>query len=114
MPSDPADTALRDILHHIGLAFSFASGFDRTAFLNDLRTIFAVTRCLEIVSEASRRLPDDLKARHPSIPWKQIAGAGNIYRHDYEDVAARFIWDTLQLALPPLRAVIEQELAQRR
>ena len=113
MPSDPADTALRDILHHIDLAVRFASGLDRDAFLDDMRTIFAVTRCLEIVSEASRRLPDDLKARHPSIPWKQIAGAGNVYRHDYEDVAARFIWDTLQLALPPLRVVIEQELARR-
>jgi uncharacterized protein with HEPN domain len=41
-----------------------------------------VTRCLEIISEASRRLPESLKARHPEIPWKQIAGAGNVYRHD--------------------------------
>jgi uncharacterized protein with HEPN domain len=46
-----------------------------------------VTRCLEIISEASRRLPDGLKARHPAIAWKEMAGAGNIYRHDYEDVA---------------------------
>ncbi len=39
-----------------------------------------------------------------------MAGAGNVYRHDYEDVAANFVWDTVQIALPPLRAVIEQEL----
>lgn len=41
-----------------------------------------------------------------------MAGAGNVYRHDYEDVAANYVWDTLQNALPPLRAVIETELRQ--
>jgi uncharacterized protein with HEPN domain len=39
-----------------------------------------------------------------------MAGAGNIYRHDYEDVAPQYVWDTVHLALPPLRVVIEQEL----
>jgi uncharacterized protein with HEPN domain len=76
--------------------------------------LYAVTRCLEIISEASRRLSDGLKARHPGIAWKQMAGAGNIYRHDYEDVAARRVWYTVQIALPSLRAVIEQELERLR
>jgi uncharacterized protein with HEPN domain len=52
----------------------------------------------------------DLKARHPTIGWKQMASAGNVYRHDYEDVAAEFVWETVERALPPLRAVIEAEL----
>ncbi len=39
-----------------------------------------------------------------------MAGAGNVYRHDYEDVAAESVWETVQRALPPLRAVIEVEL----
>ena len=69
-----------------------------------------MTRCLEIISEASRRLPDDLKARHPAIAWKDVAGAGNIYRHDYEDVAAQHVWDAVQIDFP-LRVVIERELA---
>src|SRR5262249_22039093 len=110
MPSRHHDTALRDILHHVDLATSFVAGLNRVAFLNDARTIYAVTRCLEIISEASRRLPEDLKARHPAIPWKQMAGAGNIYRHDYEDVAARYVWETLQRDLPALRIVIEREI----
>jgi uncharacterized protein with HEPN domain len=110
MPSKPADTALRDILHHIDLATQFAAGFDPTSFHDDLRAVYAVTRCLEIISEASRRLPDELKARHPSIAWKRIAGAGNIYRHNYEDVAARFVWETVQRDFPSLRAVIAREL----
>jgi uncharacterized protein with HEPN domain len=113
MPSDPAVAALRDILRNIDLAVRFVDGFRREAFLADERTIYAVTRCLEIISEASRRLPDETKARYSSIAWKQMAAAGNVYRHDYEDVAASFVWDTVQIALPPLRAVVESELASR-
>jgi uncharacterized protein with HEPN domain len=113
MPSRAAQAALRDILYHIDLATKFVVGLDRDIFKDDLRTVYAVTRCLEIISEASRRLPDELKARHPAIAWKQIAGAGNVYRHDYEDVAAQFVWDTVQRALPPLREVVEVEIARQ-
>ena len=88
----------------------FSAGFDEASFKQDIKTVYAVTRCLEIISEASRRLPNDLKTRHPAIGWKQMAGAGNIYRHDYEDVAAEFVWETVDRALPPLRAAIEAEL----
>jgi uncharacterized protein with HEPN domain len=95
MRSKPVETLLRDILYHIDLATQFVAGFDYAALHDDVRTVYAVTRCLEIISEASRRVPDDLKARHPSIAWKQMAGAGNVYRHDYEDVAAHYLWDTL-------------------
>jgi uncharacterized protein with HEPN domain len=111
MPSKRADGALRDILHHIDLAMHFVQDVDDVTFRDDIRTIYAVTRCLEIISEAPRHLPEELKARHPLIAWKQMAGAGNVYRHDYEDVAARFLWDTVKHALPPLRIVVEQELA---
>jgi uncharacterized protein with HEPN domain len=114
MPSDVAPSgpkgALQDIARHIDLAMEFSAGLAYEAFLDDTRTVFAVIRCLEIISEASRRLPEELKARHPSIPWKDIAGAGNVYRHDYEDVTANLVWDTVTLALPPLRVVIEREI----
>jgi uncharacterized protein with HEPN domain len=53
-----------------------------------------------------------LKARNPSIAWKQMAAAGNVYRHNYEDVAAYFVWETVQRALPPLRTVVEDEIAR--
>jgi uncharacterized protein with HEPN domain len=65
MPSDRTDGTLRDILHHIDLAMQFVLGLDREAFKADIRTVYAVTRCLEIISEASRRLPEEMKARHP-------------------------------------------------
>ena len=111
MLSKAATAALRDMEHHIDLATEFVAGIGYEAFRDDTRTVYAVTRCLEIISEASRRLPDELKTRHPSIAWKDMAGAGNIYRHDYEDVAAKLVWDTVQLALPALRDVIARELA---
>jgi len=93
------------------MAMRFVEGLDREKFKADIRSVYAVTRCLEIISEASRRLPADLKARHPGIAWKQMAGAGNVYRHDYEDVAAQLVWETVEQALPPLRVVIEHEIA---
>ena len=70
--------ALLDIKRHIDLAMQFVTGLDYEVFRDDTRTIYAVVRGLEIISEASRRLPADLKARHPSIAWKEMAGAGNI------------------------------------
>jgi uncharacterized protein with HEPN domain len=114
MLSDADESALRDILRQIELALQFTSGFDYERFQDDILRVYAVTRCLEIISEASRRISDDLKARHAGIAWRQIAGAGNIYRHDYEDVAARRVWETVQVALPELSAVAEQELGSSR
>jgi uncharacterized protein with HEPN domain len=62
MRSDPASAALRDIARHIELAVQFTAGFDYEQFVADQRTFYAVTRCLEIISEASRRLPEDFES----------------------------------------------------
>jgi uncharacterized protein with HEPN domain len=109
MRSDPLG-ALEDMKRHILLAQEFAANVEFEAFSEDIRTLLAVIRCLEVISEASRRLSDEVKIRHASIPWKEIAGAGNIYRHDYENVATRRVWNTVQLALPPLLEAVTQEL----
>jgi uncharacterized protein with HEPN domain len=102
---------LADIRHHIDMAQSFVAGMTIDALKDDFRTIYAVVRCLEIISEASRRLPEALKSRHPSIAWKNMAGAGNVYRHDYEDVTLPLIWVVLQDHMPALRMVVEHELS---
>jgi uncharacterized protein with HEPN domain len=81
MPSDADQGILRDILRHIDLAERFTHGHTFESFESDELYVFAVTRCLEVISEASRRLSDDLKSKHPGIAWKQMAGAGNVYRH---------------------------------
>jgi uncharacterized protein with HEPN domain len=108
--SKPPTEALTDILHNIELAINFTHGMSYESFRMDPRTVYAVTRCLEIISEASRRLPKELKARHANIPWSDVVGAGNIYRHSYEDVLERILWQTLKHALEPLKVVVEEEL----
>jgi len=110
MPSDRGHEALVHIRYHIELIGRFVEGFDFQRFADDPRTFHAVTRCLEIISEASRRIPEEVKARHPSIPWRQMASAGNKYRHEYEDVAERVVWATVQDALSPLLDAIRVEL----
>jgi uncharacterized protein with HEPN domain len=83
---------------------------DLAAFAADRRTYYAVTRCLEIISEASRRLTQPMRDRHPEIPWRAIMGAGNIYRHDYDNVVESFVWHTVHQSLAALLAVVEGEL----
>jgi len=110
MPSEKESGALRDILRHIELAEKFAHGHSYQSLRDDLQALYAVIRSLEIISEASRRLSEELKARHAGILWREMAAAGNFYRHNYEDVTARRVWKTLHEDLPPLRAAVDQEL----
>jgi uncharacterized protein with HEPN domain len=110
MRSDAERDALEHIRDNIARATRFVEGFNLDGFLRDDKTFYAVTRCLEIISEASRRLPSAFKERFPEIPWKAMAGSGSIYRHDYEDVQERRVWQTVHEALPPLRAIVEAEL----
>ena len=68
---------------------------------------------LEIVSEASRHLSDELKARHPEIPWSKVAGIGNVLRHEYERIASDVLWRVAQDDLPLLDEVCREELAKQ-
>lgn len=113
MPSTLSEAerdALADIRDNIVRAIRFVDGIDLDDFLRDDKTFYAATRCLEIISEASRRLPVSFKTRFPEIPWKDVAGSGSIYRHNYEDVQEHRVWDTIHKALPPLLAIVEHEL----
>ena len=112
MLSDVERDAFEDIRDNIARAMRFVDGLDLDGFLADDKTFYAATRCLEIISEASRRLSPAFKERHPQIPWKQIAGSGSIYRHSYENVQERRIWATIHEALPALRAVVDAELPE--
>jgi len=109
-PSNRAQLALFDIRDNIRLAQQFIAGMSQTEFAADRRTFYAVARCLEIISEASRRLSTTLRNRHPELPWRAIMGAGNIYRHDYDNVAEEIVWRTMQQDLWPLLAVVESEI----
>jgi uncharacterized protein with HEPN domain len=111
MPSRDYLEFLLDIRDNARFAQQWTAAHTREAFIADTRTFYAVTRCLEIVSEASRRLPQELRDRHPQLPWRAIMDAGNVYRHRYDNVAEDLVWDTVRQDLPSLLAVAESEIA---
>lgn len=82
------------------------AGLDRTAFATNRFRQLGIERCLEIISEASRHIPDDAKGRHPEIPWRQVADIGNRIRHSYHAIDSGIIWDIVTGELIALKAVI--------
>ncbi|MGD0186537.1 MAG: HepT-like ribonuclease domain-containing protein [Roseiarcus sp.] len=111
MRSNRTRLALFDIRDNCRLAKAFVEGMAFEAFAADRRTFYAVTRALEIVSEAARRLPAELRERRRDLPWRAITGAGNVYRHDYDNVAEEFVWRTIKESVPDLLVAIEEEIA---
>jgi uncharacterized protein with HEPN domain len=85
MPSRDPGQRLQETIDNEAVR-GFIAGMSFDCFGSDRKTYYAVVRALEIISEASRRLPDDLKSRHRVVNWQAIAAAGNIYRHEYEAV----------------------------
>jgi uncharacterized protein with HEPN domain len=110
MPSDRTRFALLDIRDCILLAHEFVQDLSYEAFKQSRLHFFVVTRALEIISEASRRLPDELHTRHPGLPWREIRDAGNLYRHSYDNVVEAIVWKTLQEDLAPLLAAVLTEI----
>jgi uncharacterized protein with HEPN domain len=110
VPSRSPAQRLRDILDNIDAIRVFTGQMSLEEFSSDRKTVYAVVRALEIISEASRRLPDELKQRHPEIDWIAVAAAGNVYRHQYEPVDQPILWHTVQTDLPPLRTAVAAEL----
>ena len=76
---------------------------------NRLR-FYASTRALEIISEAARRLSEEFRARYPALPWRAIMGSGNVYRHNYDNVVADYVWGTIHERLPELLEVVCAEI----
>ena len=70
-------------------------------------TRWLVQRGIEIISEASRGIPDAAKRLRPEIPWKKVAGIGNVLRHDYSGIADHVIWGVVNDEIPKLKAAIE-------
>jgi uncharacterized protein with HEPN domain len=110
MPSESLRNALYDIRDNILLAQEFVAGLDYPAFTKSRLHVYAVTRALEIVSEASKRLPDEVRARHPRLPWRDIRDVGNFYRHQYDNVTESYVWRTVREHLSPLLAAVLAEI----
>ncbi|MGO9544307.1 MAG: DUF86 domain-containing protein [Rhodomicrobium sp.] len=69
---------------------------------------WGIERGLEIVSEASRSIPEDLKSKYPATPWRRIADFGNRLRHAYHDVDTVAVWKIVQQDLDDLKKVVLQ------
>src|SRR5438067_13626717 len=103
---------LTDIIEAVELIRSEMAGVTLQAFEPDQRKRWLVERGVEIISEASRHLSDELKGRHPEIPWSKVAGIGNVPRHEYERVAYDVLWRLVRDDLSPLENVCREELAR--
>lgn len=79
----------------------------------DWQATAALERYFEIVGEAVKRLPADLRERHPSVPWKEIAGTRDHLSHGYDNVDHRVLWEAVQHDVPELLVAIERMLGDR-
>jgi uncharacterized protein with HEPN domain len=109
--SDPR-LPLSDIREAIAMVQSFTDGMDFEAFRQDPRTVAAVERKLQLISEAAIRLGDEADRLCPGQQWRNIRGLGNWLRHQYDRIDLETIWRTVASDLPPLQAAVGKALAQ--
>lgn len=81
-------------------------------FITDDRTYDAVIRNLEILDEATKQLPQDLRNRYPNTEWRSIAGLRDVIAHAYFQIRDEIIWDTVPTKVQPLKNQIQLLLAQ--
>jgi len=99
---------LDDILESIGLIESYVEGMDAESFAKDRKTIDAVVRNLEIIGEAAKSIPLDVKAKHQSVDWKGITGLRNRIVHEYFGISLPIIWKIVTDDLPTLKKEISR------
>lgn len=80
---------------------------DETEFMRDVRTQDAILRRLEIVGEATKRLPADFRDAHPHVPWKRIAGFRDVVIHHYDKVDLHAVWRLVEHDVPVLLDQVE-------
>jgi uncharacterized protein with HEPN domain len=97
---------LKDIEEAIRLAIEFTQGMDFDLFCQDTKTIFAVTRAIQIVGEAVKKIPDNIRQQYPQIPWKDVAKMRDKVTHQYFAVKLDVVWDTIQQDFPLLQTLI--------
>jgi uncharacterized protein with HEPN domain len=114
MQNKSPEPHLQDILDAIDHIYSKMRGLTLETFQGDLDRRRIVERNIEIISEASRRLHPSLKNRHLNIPWKKVAGIGNILRHDYENMIPDALWKLTHDDLPHLEKACKAELINQK
>ncbi|MBU0532578.1 DUF86 domain-containing protein [Candidatus Micrarchaeota archaeon] len=101
---------LNDIFDSIQKIEIFTKDMSFKKFEKDDKTIFAVVRALEIIGEASKKIPDNIKQKHSNIPWKSMAGMRDKLIHEYFGVDVKVLWKTIEQDVPPLKNAFQKLL----
>ncbi len=95
----------------------FVEGMTYKDFCGDDKTVFAVIRALEVIGEAVKNIPDEIRKTYPKIPWKSMAGMRNKVIHQYFGVDLKVIWETVKHRIPEIKPQFEEilkDLQERR
>lgn len=98
--------SLTDILNEIERIFKFIGEMAYDEFIQDEKTIYAVTRSFEIIGEATKNIPEDIKNTYSQIPWSKISGMRNKLIHEYFGVDLETLWNTIENRLPEIKTPI--------
>jgi uncharacterized protein with HEPN domain len=99
---------IHDILDSIQAIFDFTKDMTYGDFLDDRRTIDAVVRNLEIIGEAAKYIPQDVRDQYINIPWKKMINMRNHVIHEYSGIDPLILWGTIQEDLPGVQKNVEQ------
>ncbi len=103
---------LEDIVEAIRKIQIFTSDLSLQTFSSDVKTFDAVIRNLEIIGEAIKRVPEEIRSKYPNVEWRKIGGLRDILAHEYFGVDVEIIWDIIQNKLPVLEKQINQILKE--
>ena len=101
---------VEDIIEAMDDAMRFVEGLEYDDFAKDRKTVYAVTRAIEIIGEAVKKIPARVKKRYPKIPWKRMAGMRDKLIHEYFGVDLRRVWNTVEKDVPNLKPLFEKIL----
>jgi uncharacterized protein with HEPN domain len=101
-------TVAKDILQNMRDAEQFIQGMTYEQFVADKKTMNAVLRSIEVIGEAAQRVPDDVRAQYPQIPWKEMAGMRDKVIHLYFSVDNETVWLVVKERIPSLQPLLEQ------
>lgn len=94
---------LQDILRAIRAIENFVEGMSFEEFKKDDKTASAVIRKLEIIGEATKKIPKQIREKYPLVPWKAMARMRDVLIHGYFAVDYKIVWDTIKKDLPIIK-----------